>query len=384
MTRNVPFGAARRGEFLLSADLDHLNHGSYGATPRAVLAAQDEWRARLEANPSGFFMDTLPEATRAAAVRVAQSFGGAGEDWAFLENTTAGVNAVLAALDWKPGDEIIVTSQVYGAVNQAIRHHAGRHGAVVVPLAMPIPFVDADALLAAAERAVTPRTRIAVLDHVTSAGATVLPAAQLTALFRAAGVAVLIDGAHAPGQLALDVPAIGADWYIGNLHKWCFAPKGCAVIWVAPARRADLHPTVISHPYGVGFPGEFDYVGTRDPTPWLTAPAALDWLDAQGTDAVRAHNDALARDMADMLAEAWGTEIAAAPAHRAAMAAIRLPRSGAIDWPASRGMTRKLISQHKVVAPVMAPDGRLWVRISAQIYNEPADYERLAAAGKSL
>ena len=384
MTRNMPFGAARRAEFLLAADLDHLNHGSYGATPRAVLAAQDEWRARLEANPSGFFMSTLPDATRAAAARVAKFLGGAGEDWAFLENTTAGVNAVLASLTWKSGDEIIVTSQVYGAVALAIRHHAGRCGAEVVPLPIPIPFVDSDRLLAQAESLVTPRTRLAVLDHITSAGATVLPAARLASLVHAAGVAVLIDGAHAPGQLALEVPAIGADWYIGNLHKWCFAPKGCAVIWAAPGARAGLHPTVISHPYGQGFPGEFDYVGTRDPTAWLTAPAALDWLDAQGAEAVRAHNDALARDMADMLAHAWGTEIAALSEHRAAMASVRLPRGGAADWPSIRAMTRKLTAEHKVVAPVMAPDGRLWIRISAQIYNEPADYDRLAAAGKLL
>lgn len=386
MTRNMPFGAERRAEFLLAPGLDHLNHGSYGATPRAVLAAQDEWRARLEANPSGFFMETLPEALRAAAARVARAFGGSGEDWAFVENATDGVNAVLASFDWRPGDEVIVTSQVYGAVNQAIRHHAGRHSVEVVPLPLPMPFVDADRLLAAAERLVTPRTRLAVLDHVTSTGATVLPVERLTRLYREAGVPVLIDGAHAPGQLALDVPAIGADWYVGNLHKWCFAPKGCAVFWAAPGAREGLHPTVISHPYGQGFPAEFDYVGTRDPTPWLTAPAALDWLEAQGAEAVRAHNDTLAREMADMLARAWGTEISAAPEHRAAMATVRLPRAGggAADWPSIRALTRKLIAEHRVVAPVMAPDGRLWVRISAQIYNEPADYERIVVAGRML
>lgn len=386
MTRNMPFGAERRAEFLLAPGLDHLNHGSYGATPRAVLAAQDEWRARLEANPSGFFMETLPEALRTAAARVARAFGGSGEDWAFVENATDGVNAVLASFDWRPGDEVIVTSQVYGAVNQAIRHHAGRHGVEVVPLPLPVPFVDADRLLAAAERLVTPRTRLAVLDHVTSTGATVLPVERLTRLYREAGVPVLIDGAHAPGQLALDVPAIGGDWYVGNLHKWCFAPKGCAVFWAAPGARESLHPTVISHPYGQGFPAEFDYVGTRDPTPWLTAPAALDWLDAQGAEAVRAHNDTLAREMADMLARAWGTEISAAPEHRAAMATVRLPRTGggATDWPSIRALTRKLIAEHRVVAPVMVPDGRLWVRISAQIYNEPADYERLVVAGRML
>lgn len=380
----MPFGAVRRGDFPLAPGLAHLNHGSFGATPHVVLAAQDAWRARLEANPTGFFFETLPPALREAAARVACFLGGAGDDWAFVENTTAGVNAVVASHPWAAGDQVIVTGQVYNAVQQALLHHAGRHGVEIVPLAVPVPFEDAEALVRAAERLIGPRTRLAVLDHITSTGGTVLPVAALTKVFRAAGVPVLIDGAHAPGQVALDVPAIGADWYIGNLHKWCFAAKGCAVFWAAPHARADLHPVVISHPYGQGFPAEFDYVGTRDPTAWLAAGAALDYLDALGAEAVRAHNDALAREMAAMLAEAWGTEIAAGPAHRAAMATIRLPRQGAADRAATRALSLRLMREHRIVAPVMPLDGRFWLRISAQIYNEPADYQALISAGRTI
>lgn len=380
----MPFGAARRGDFPLAPGLAHLNHGSFGATPHVVLAAQDAWRARLEANPTGFFFEVLPEALRQAADRVARFLGGAGADWAFVENTTAGINAVLASLPWQAGDQVIATSQVYNAVQQALAHHAGRVGVEILPLPVPVPFVDADRLVQAAARLIGPRTRLAVLDHITSTGGTVLPLAALIGAFRAAGVSVLVDGAHAPGQVALDVPALGADWYIGNLHKWCFAAKGCAVIWAAPLRQAELHPTVISHPYGQGFPAEFDYVGTRDPSAWLAAPAALDYLEALGAEAVRAHNDALAREMAAMLAEAWGTEIAAAPAHRAAMATIRLPKDGVADRTVTRPLSLRLMREHGIVAPVMPLEGRHWLRISAQIYNEPADYERLAAIGRTI
>jgi len=384
MNPEPSFGAARRADFLLHPGIDHLNHGSFGATPKPVLAAQTAWRERMEQNPSGFFFEVLPGGIRGAAARLARTFGGEAGDWAFVENATAGVNAVLTSLTWREGDEVIVTGQVYNAVHQALRHHAGRHGVRIVTLEIPVPFEDADLLVASAGMLRTARTRLAVLDHVTSTGATILPVDALVATFKAAGIPVLIDGAHAFGMLPLDVPSIGADWYTGNLHKWCYAAKGCAALWASPARHRVMHPAVISHDYGRGFPAEFDYTGTRDASAWLAAEAALDYMEAAGIEAVRAHGRHLAAEMAAELAGAWGTEISASPEWRGAMASIRLPKPGMADRSGARALTLDLLHRHRIMAPVMPLDGRYWLRISAAMYNQPADYRRLIDIGRGL
>ncbi|HTZ37025.1 MAG TPA: aminotransferase class V-fold PLP-dependent enzyme [Stellaceae bacterium] len=382
---NFPqFGRERRGDFALGDGVDHLNHGSYGATPRAVLAAAEEYRLRMEADPARFFRDALPGLVRRAAERVARFLGGRAEDWALVENATQGLNAIVAALDLGPGDEIVCLSQAYGAVANTLRYHAGRRGAQVVVVPVAVPFADPAPLLAALVAALGPRTRLACLDHITSAGAVVLPVAEMAAVCRAQGVPVAIDGAHAPGQVPLDVPALGVDWYVGNLHKWAFAAKGAAALWCSPERQAALHPVAISHNLGQGFAAEFDYSGTRDNSAWLAVPQALDYLDALGGEAVRAHNDALAREAGEMLCAAWHSEASAAPAFRAAMTAVRLPGSDGADRAAGRRLARYLAQEHDITVGVMALADSLWVRVSAQIYNEIADYRRLARLGPSL
>jgi isopenicillin-N epimerase len=382
---NFPdFGHARIADFAIAEGVAHLNHGSYGATPRVVSAAAERWRARMEADPTTFFRDELPGAVRAAAHRVARFLGGRSDDWSFLENATQGTNAIIASLKLEPGDELLCLSQVYNAVGNTLRHHAERCGARVVTVPVPIPFDDPAPLLAALAAAIGPRTRLASFDHISSAGAVVFPIREMAALCRERGVPVAVDGAHAPGQIMLDVPALGVDWYVGNLHKWAFAARGTAVIWCAPERQATLHPVAISHHLGSGFAAEFDFSGTRDYSPWLAVPDALEYLDALGPEAVRAHNDVLARDAGEMLRDAWGSEIAAAPEFSAAMAAVRLPGGGAGGRDGARRTARQLREAHGITVGVMVLDGAPWVRVSAQIYNEIDDYRRLAEIGRSL
>lgn len=383
MTNFPQFGHSRRPDFLLADGIDHLNHGSFGATPRVVLAAVQDWQRRIEADPSTFFRRDLEGLLRAAAGRVAASFGGRGEEWGFVENATAGLNAIIASLRLMPGDEVVCLSQVYGAIGNALAYHAGRSGARVVTVPVPVPFVDPAPLLDAVKAAIGPKTRLAVFDHITSAGAVVLPVREMAALCHDRGVPVAIDGAHAPGQIALDVPALGIDWYVGNLHKWAFAARGAAILWCAPERQAALHPTAISHALGAGFPAEFDYTGTRDNAAWLAVPAALDYLAALDPAAMRAHNDALAREAGALLVEAWGSAAAAAPEHCAAMVSVRLSGANASREAAQR-LALRLTAEHDIVAGVMLLDGALWVRVSAQIYNETGDYERLARVGPTL
>lgn len=384
MSNLPPFGHARRGDFLLSDGVEHLNHGSFGATPRVVLETAAAWRARMEADPDAFFRRDLAGLIRGAAERVAGLLGGRGEDWAFVENATSGLNAIIASLALKPGDEIVCLSQVYGAIGNALRYHAERSGARIVTVSVPVPFVDPAPLLARVAAAIGPRTRLALFDHITSAGAVVLPLAEIAAICRARDVPLAVDGAHAPGQIALDVPALGVDWYVGNLHKWAFAAKGTAILWCAPERQKALHPTAISHYLGAGFPAEFDYAGTRDNSAWLAVPAALDYLDGWGAEAVRAHNRALAREAADMLIAAWDSTAAAAPEFGAAMVSVRLPGSAGADRDMAHRLTLRLAEEHAIAAAVMLLDAALWLRVSAQLYNEIGDYRRLAAIGKTL
>jgi isopenicillin-N epimerase len=382
---NMPiFGHGRRADFLLADGIAHLNHGGYGATPRIVLEAAERWRRLMEADPSAFFRRELRPRLREAAAAVAEFLGGRGEDWVFLENATAGLNAVIASLPLAPGDELLCLSQAYPAVVNATRHHAARAEARVIIVPVPVPFTDPALLFAALAERLGPRTRLAVLDHVTSAAAAVLPIGEMARICRDAGVPVAIDGAHAPGMLPLDIPSLGVDWYVGNLHKWAFAPKGTGVLWCAPERQAQLHPVAISNYLGEGFTTEFDYCGTRDNSAALAAPAAIAYLEAIGPEAVRARNDALARAAGEMLAAAWGTEAAASPAYSAAMVSVRLPQALAADGEGAARLALQLTEDHRISVGVTVLAGALWLRLSAQIYNELEDYVPLAAIGPKL
>ena len=297
----------------LTPDCAFLNHGSFGATPRAVLAAQAVLRDRMEAQPVRFFVDELPGLLRESANRLATFVGTAADRLVFVENATAGVNAVLRSAALREGDEILTTDHAYGAVRHVIRHVADKAGARATDVTIGMPVEDDAFVLDAIRRAITPRTRIAVIDHIASSSAVRLPIAAIAAICRLNGVRLLVDGAHGPGMTELDIDAIGADWYVGNCHKWMCAPKGTGFIAVAPGAGAGLHPGTISHYYGQGFVAEFDWPGTRDPTGWLAVPAAIDFLAELGIPALRARNRALAAVGAKAVAETFQTELGAAP-----------------------------------------------------------------------
>jgi isopenicillin-N epimerase len=219
-----------------------------------------------------------------------------------------------------------------------------------------------------------------VVDHITSETALLLPLAEIAARCRARGVPVLADGAHAPGAIALDIPVLGVDWYVANLHKWAWAPRSSGILWAPLGRQAGLHPPVISWGLDQGFTAEFDLVGTRDPSAHLAAPAAIAFLRELGFDAVRAHNHALAWSAAKLLAARWGTELPMPESMVATMATVPLPAGlGATREDAAR-LRDALLFEDRIEVQLHAARGRLWVRVSAQVYNEMADYERLAEA----
>lgn len=376
-------GRAVRDEWGLDWSWLHVNHGSFGAAPRAVLEAQQDWRRRMEAEPSRFVFRVLPESLRAAAEKLGTFLGADGKDIAFVENATVGCNAVLRSLRLDAGDEVLVLSHGYPAVRNAVRYVTGRAAARITEAAIPFPRPQSAAIIAGIGAALTPRTRIAVIDHITSPSALVLPIAEIVKLCHSAGVPALVDGAHAPGQISLDLRAIGADWYVGNCHKWLCAPKGCAFLWAAPERQADLHPVTISHGFGKGFLAEFEWTGTADRSAFLCVEAAIDFHRRLGGRALMARNIALAADAVSLLCRLLNTEPGAEDAMAAAMGVVRVPLTVPAT-PERAAELRERLLDRRADAPLHAIDGGIWLRISAHAYNEIEDYERLAEVIRGL
>lgn len=373
----------------LDPDVAYLNHGSFGACPRAILERQWELRLELEREPVDFLARTWNARIAGARAEVAAFLGARSEDLAFVTNATSGVNAVLRGLALQPGDEILVTDHVYQACRKAAEFVARHTGARVVTAAVPFPVESEDAIVERVLAGVTPRTRVALLDHVTSPTALVFPIARLVAALRERGVETLVDGAHAPGTVPLDLDAIGAGYYTGNAHKWLCAPKGAAFLHVRRDLQGSVHPLVISHGYvadqeGRRFREEFDWTGTCDPTAWLVLPDCIRFLGGLlpgGWPELMARNHALALRARDVLCRAVGSAPACPDALVGSLASVLLPApapggpAATLDheqlatWTRERGVESWFF-------PWPSPGGRL-VRASAQAYNHEAQFERL-------
>ena len=390
----MTFGRQLRDEWLLDPTLTYLNHGTVGATPRAVLAAQRALMDECERQPSRFMLRELtstavglPRADRprlrVAADAVAAFVGAEGRDLVFVENTTSGVNAVLRSFPWQPGDELLIADHAYGAVALAARYATRERGATVTTVALTPPF-SAASLADAFEAAITPRTRLAVVDHISAESALVLPLADIAARLKARGVLVLADGAHAPAGIPLDVPSLGVDWYVANLHKWAFVPRSSGFLWTTPALQPHVHPPVISWALDKGYTDEFDQVGTRDPSTHLSAPAALAFIEhLGGVDAVLAHNHDLAWRGAHYLASQWGVSFETPEALIGSMATVPLPASFGSTRDDAAALRDALLFEDGIEVAVAAAYGRLQTRVAAQVYVDMTDYERLAAALKA-
>jgi isopenicillin-N epimerase len=384
------FGRHMLEHWPLDPDVTYLNHGTVGVPPRRVLAVQQAIRDEVERQPSRFLLRELVELVgvprggktkiRRAADAVAAFVGARGEDLVFVDNATTGVNAVLRSLDLRPGDEVLVTDQAYGAVANVAAFTAREGGARVRTVEVPYPAFDAEALLEAVERALSPQTRVAVVDHITSESALIFPLVEIAARCRRRGVPVLADGAHAPGAIPVDVPALGVDWYTANMHKWGFAPRSCGILWAAPERQPGLHPPVISWGLDKGFLAEFDWVGTRDPSAYLAAPEGITFLRELGEEAVRAYNHGLAWEAARRLCERWKTVLEVREAQVGSMVTVPLPEPLGTTREDAARLRDALLFEDAIEVQVHAARGRLRVRVSAQVYNDLSDVERLAAA----
>jgi isopenicillin-N epimerase len=387
----MPEGLGRH--WSLDPNVVFLNHGSFGACPTEVLRHQATLRAELEANPVRFLVRELFERLDVARAALARFVGADPDGLGFVPNATTGVNAVLRSLVFEAGDELLVTTHAYKACANTLDFVAARAGARVVVVEVPFPIAAADVIVERVMAGVTAKTRLALLDHVTSPTAIVLPIERLAPALAARGVETLVDGAHAPGMLPLDLSSLGAAYYAGNCHKWLCSPKGAGFLWVAPHRRGDVRPAIISHGATATWPGrsrylmEFDWAGTSDPTPFLCVPAALDQMASLvpgGWPEIMATNRALALEGRRLLCAAVGADLPCPDGMIGSIASVPLPhgRTTEILWRKPDAIQQRLYDGWGIEVPVhswpKAP--RRLIRISAQLYNRRDHYVTLAEA----
>lgn len=376
------FGRSLRPLWHLAPDGVFLNHGSFGACPKPVLEAQSRWRETMERQPDQFFRRTVSalnpdNALRQAAARLAAVIGTRADRVAFVSNPTEAVNTVLRAFPVQAGEEILVLDCVYNAVRLAVEEKCRETGARLVMADLPFPLDPAD-IPARVAAAVTPNTRLAIIDHIASAPALLFPVKAITAALQARGVRVMIDGAHALGHVALDVDDIGADWYTATAHKWLYAPKGTAFLHARDPGAIRLRPLAVSHYGAEPFPLSFDYVGTRDVTPFLTVPAALDFIDGLGgAAALRDYMHDLSRAAVPVLAR-LGAEPIAPASMFAALRAWHLPQRRAVTPEDAQDLINGFWDRHRIQVAASAFKGRLLLRLSAQAYVGLEDYAHLA------
>jgi isopenicillin-N epimerase len=387
-----------RRHWSLDPSVIFLNHGSFGACPIPVLQYQAELRQRMERQPVQFFVRDLERLLDEARQALGDFLGAPAGDLAWLPNATTAVNAVLRSLRFEPGDELLTTDHEYNACRNVLDVVASGAGASVVVARLPFPLADPEQVRQAVMDRVTPRTRIALLDHVTSQTGLVLPVEAMVRELRERGVETLVDGAHAPGMLPLNVAAIGAAWYTGNCHKWICAPKGAAFLYTRPDLQEHTRPVVISHGASSSridrsrYLIEFDWMGTDDPTAVLSVPEAIRFMGQLmpgGWAAVRECNHQLALRGRDVLCSALGIDPPCPDAMIGSLASLPLPDG---DGSPSKSplyadpLQDLLLERFHIEVPVIPwpmPPKRL-IRISGQVYNSDGDYEKLGHALRTL
>lgn len=374
-----------------------LNHGSFGACPKPVLDLQTELRRELEAEPVQFLWRRYKERLEPARRALAKFLGADSHDLVFVTNATTGINAVLRSLKLKRGDELLTTSLDYNACRNVLNEVVRQTGAKLVVAEIPFPLQSADQTTNAILQAVTKRTRLVLLDHVTSNTAVIMPLHQIIPALEARGVDTLVDGAHAPGMLPLNLRALRPTYYAANLHKWVCAPKGAAFLYVRNDRQVGIQPAVISHgnnrtrPGFTPFQDRFDWAGTFDPTAWLCVPEAIRWMGELlpgGWRELRKRNHHLVVQAQKILCNRFEVAPPCPEELLGSIAAIALPErfqkrkaSGKIDQE-----QLALYDRFGIEVPLnrFGNPPQRWLRVSAQIYNSPADYEFLADALETL
>lgn len=388
---------ALTSHWLLEEGLVFLNHGSFGACPKPVLQYQNELRDLMERDPVRFFGHEAPLLMENARQRLATFLNADAEELVFVPNATTGLNAAIGSLRMEHGDEVLITDHAYNATRNIAAEVCTRNGGVLAVARVPFPCAAPEVVVESVTAHLTRRTRYAVLDHVTSATGLIFPLERLIALLHARDIFVIVDGAHAPGMLPLDLNRLGADLYAGNCHKWLCAPKGAGFLHVPRQHQGWVRPAVTSHGANEsGTDGEtrfrlaFDWTGTDDPTAALAVPAAIDFMGSLlsgGWSQVRSHNRDLALEARNLLRAALQVEAGGPDEMIGSLAALplpdseRLPQAAAVSAFVPDPLQMLLYERYRIQVPITTcPAHPRMLRVSAAAYNDRSDYERLAAA----
>ena len=366
--------AELRREFLLDPEVAFLNHGSFGACPRPVFESYQAWQRELEREPIDFLDRRLPTLLATARSELARYLNAPPDDLAFVPNATTGVNLAARSLPLERGDEILTTDLEYGACDYAWEWLAARTSASYVRAPIPLPLDGPAALVEALFAHATERTRVVYVSHITSGTALVLPVEHIVARARELGLVTIVDGAHAPAHVPVDVVVLGADFYAGNAHKWLMAPKGAGFLHVRPEHQERVDAAIVSWGYSEGatFQQRIEMQGTRDPAAWLAVPDAIRYQAERDWDAARERCRAFTREARAELCDLLGTEPLAPEEMLGQMASVRLPRPDA-------GLRDRLRANHRVEIPVTGTSSDL-LRISVAAYTTRDDVDRLLAA----
>lgn len=376
-------------QFLLREDVVFLNHGSFGACPRPVFETYQRWQLELERQPVEFLGRNLTETMRVPRIALSAELGCSPEDLVGLTNATTGLNIVAQSLDLKPGDQILTTDHEYSALEKTWAYVARRTGAEIVVVKIPMPLMTEAQFTDTIIAGMTERTKVLFLSHITSPTALLFPIERSIAEARKRGIWSVIDGAHTPGHIKLDLDAIGADFYSGNCHKWLMTPKGSAFLHARPEMQNLLNPLVISHgwtsdskePGAKGAFGNSPFIdgiemqGTRDPAPWLAVPAALEFRQENDWTSVAAHCQQLAQDTARRLGELTGLAPLSAPEFCAPqMVAMPIPECDTV------AVKDALLDKYNIEIPVFKWQDTCIARLSVQGYNSRPQMDLLITA----
>jgi len=363
-----------RDDFLLDPDVAFLNHGSFGACPRPVFESYQAHQRDLEWEPIDFLDRRLPDLLATARTELARYLNAPPDDLAFVPNATTGVNLAARSLELGPGDEILTTNLEYGACDLAWEWLAKRTRAEYVRAPIPLPLTSPAQLVEALFASATPRTRVVYVSHITSSTALVLPLEEIVSRARELGLVTIVDGAHAPAHVPVDLESLGADFYSGNAHKWLNAPKGTGFLHARLEHQERVDAAIVSWGYTAGrsFQERIETQGTRDPAAWLAVPDAIRYQAERDWDSVRKRCRALTREARAELCDLIGTEPLAPEEMLGQMASVRLPRPDS-------GLRDRLRTNHRVEIPVAGPDHDL-LRISVAAYTTRDDVDRLLTA----
>ncbi len=376
----MEFGRPLKKLWYLEDGINFLNNGSFGATPIKVIDRSREIEIQMETEPVRFFMEEYPGLLENAINKVSEFCGADPKDLVLIENATSGINTILRSLipEINKGDVILISDHVYPAIKITTDYICSVTGAEIRIVEIPFPIENIEAITNSFKNSTDSRVTIAIYDHVTSATGLILPVEELTAFFKENGIISIIDGAHAPGMLDLDISALQCDFYVANCHKWLFAPKGCALMYAAHEFQEKIHPLTISHNYKKGFGEEFAWVGTRNPSSWLALPEAIDFYNSLGGSELRKYNHDLIMEAGTFLNFHLGSEFNCPEEMAGSILTLAIDIDLSAKDSTAAYLRTTFLREYKTELMFIPFKGKIWYRIAAQVYNEIDDYVQLA------